>query len=82
MLIMVACHIAMERCSNATNVQGFRYSRGTASAEREHGDLRRISSRPTMRMLAPNACGGKLDLNFDLTTPLLPWGRVTRLYDQ
>jgi len=30
------------------------------------------------RMLAPNACGGKLDLNFDLTTPLLPWGRVTR----
>jgi len=31
-----------------------------------------------MRTLAPKACGGKLDLNFDLTAPLLPCGRVTR----
>jgi hypothetical protein len=34
-----------------------------------------------MRTLAPKACGGKLDLNFDFTTPLLPCGRVTRLQD-
>ena len=35
----------------------------------------------TTRTLAPKACGGRLDLNFDFTTPLLPCGRVTRLRD-
>lgn len=34
---------------------------------------------PTTRTLSPNARGGRLDLNFDLTTPELPCGRVTRL---
>ena len=32
-----------------------------------------------MRTDAPNACGGRLDLNFDLTTPELPCGRDIRL---
>ena len=31
-----------------------------------------------MRTDAPKACGGRFDLNFDLTTPPLPCGRVTR----
>lgn len=34
----------------------------------------------TTRTLAPNACGGRFDLNFDLTTPEFPCGRVTRLH--
>lgn len=33
----------------------------------------------TMRTPAPNARGGRLEVNFDLTTPELPCGRVTRL---
>lgn len=47
-----------------------------------------VSNRPvyrrkeerTMRTEAPNACGGRFDLNFDLTTPPLPCERVTRLW--
>lgn len=35
----------------------------------------------TTRTLAPNDLGGRLDRNFDLTTPELPCGRVTRLCD-
>ena len=34
----------------------------------------------TTRTLAPNARGGRFTLNFDLTTPELPCGRVTRLH--
>jgi hypothetical protein len=33
----------------------------------------------TTRTLAPNARGGRFDLNFDFTTPEEPCGRVTRL---
>ena len=33
----------------------------------------------TTRTLAPNARGGRLCLNFDLTTPDEPCGLVTRL---
>ena len=36
----------------------------------------------TTRTLAPNACGGKFEVNFPFTTPELPCGRVTRLYAQ
>ena len=57
-----------------------RCSRGTASEKCEDHD-RDSKMRHTMRTLAPKACGGRLDLNFDLTTPLLPCGRVTRLHD-
>ena len=32
-----------------------------------------------MRTPAPNARGGRLEVNFDLTTPEFPCGRVTRL---
>jgi hypothetical protein len=32
-----------------------------------------------MRTEAPNACGGRFDVNFVLTTPELPCDRVTRL---
>ena len=35
-----------------------------------------------MRTLAPNARGGRLELNFDLTTPELPCERVTRLGEE
>ena len=31
-----------------------------------------------MRTDAPKACGGRFDLNLDVTTPPLPCGRVTR----
>ena len=59
-----------------------RCSKGTASENCEDLDHGRDSiMRHTMRTLAPKACGGRLDLNFDLTTPLLPCGRVTRLHD-
>lgn len=34
----------------------------------------------TTRTLAPNDLGGRLVRNFDLTTPELPCGRVTRLF--
>lgn len=47
-------------------------TRSTTESERK--EVKR-----TMRTLAPNARGGRLDLNFDLTTPELPCGRVTRL---
>ena len=59
-----------------------RCSRGTTSKKSEyrHHNQSRGTGR-TMRTLAPKACGGKLDLNFDFTTPLLPCGRVTRLQD-
>jgi hypothetical protein len=33
----------------------------------------------TMRTEAPNACGGRFDVNFVFTTPELPCDRVTRL---
>jgi len=59
-----------------------RCSKGTASEKCEDQDHDGDSvMRHTMRTLAPKACGGRLDLNFDLTTPLLPCGRVTRLHD-
>jgi hypothetical protein len=76
--------IAIEQSVNATEYsdQMFRCSRGTASEKCEDGDYNRDSKmKHTMRTLAPKACGGRLDLNFDLTTPLLPCGRVTRLHD-
>jgi hypothetical protein len=59
-----------------------RCSTGTASENCEHmnHDGYDLMKR-TMRTLAPKACGGRLEPNFDLTTPLLPCGRVTRLLD-
>ncbi|KAI5990201.1 hypothetical protein EDD15DRAFT_2198195 [Pisolithus albus] len=36
-----------------------------------------IDRTKTMCGLAPNVCGGRLELNFDFTTPELPCGRVT-----
>jgi hypothetical protein len=76
---MVACHIAVEQCNNATSV----HIRGIQHLQNVSLEIsRQIGRKRTMWTLAPNACGGKLDLNFDLTTSLLPWGRVTRLRDQ
>ena len=70
---MVACHIAVEQCSNATSVQysdmgGIQHLQNVSLEIQDRSEGRRR----TTRTLAPNACGGKLDLNFDLTTPLLP----------
>jgi len=61
MLTMLACQIAIEQSSNATEYSNHMFE-----------------GYSMMRMLAPKACGGKLEPNFDLTTPLLPCRRVTR----
>ena len=80
MLTMVAYHNAVEQSGNATEYsnqmfEGYNIYKNVNT--RHHNKSRGM--RRTMRTLAPKACGGKLDLNFDFTTPLLPCGRVTRL---
>lgn len=59
----------------------FRCLKGTASKfdAFKSVNARREGLGRTMRTPAPNARGGRLELNFDLTTPELPCGRVTRL---
>jgi hypothetical protein len=74
-------HGCMSYCNRVIMRQNtvIRCLRGTASEEGEYCNRADGEERHTMRTVAPKACGGKLELNFDLTTPLLPCGRVTRL---
>lgn len=57
----------------------FKSSRGRASVGMSVNANRYKSQRTTLT-LAPNARGGRLERNFDLTTPDPPCGLVTRLF--
>lgn len=78
----MTCHTQYEYvgCEAGKEDGTIRPSRGTASTCRSTQELgKEETSGRTTRTLSPNARGGRLDLNFDFTTPELPCGRVTRL---
>lgn len=84
-----SCHIAVydtekKRKTCVGLYRRFKSSRDTASdfelTNRHVYELQRIVL--TTLTLAPNARGGRLERNFDLTTPDDPCGLVTRLIVQ